>query len=128
VLEDEADDTWTSGNITKQGARLKQLQKFTGSEKAALVLLTEEAERYGVKPFTQQIGVKPGSVGDKTTEKKAQEKPAENLSLNPWSKHFRGDEQTREARIASILKVSGTKLAENLARAAGTSVLRPLRK
>lgn len=124
VLEDEAEKTWTSGNLTLQGRRLKQLEEFcNGSKAAALVMLTEEAERFGVKPFTTAVGVKPGSKDG------GEKKPAqENLSTNPWSKSYRGDEAARDAQIASILKMKGTKLAENLARAARTTVLRPLRK
>lgn len=129
VLEDEADDTWTSGNLTKQGQRLKQLEEFCGSKNAALVMLTEEAERYGVKPFTTQIGTKPGDA-DKSTERKA----SENLSNNPWSASFRGDEAARAARFASILTLEkqgelwGTKLGDANARSAGTTIGKPLRK
>jgi hypothetical protein len=121
VLADEAEDVWTSGNLTKQGERLKQLEHFCGSKVAALVMLTEEAERYGVKPFTTQIGVKSGDDKDK--------KPGDegNLTTNPWSKNFRGDETARAARIASIMK-QGTKLAHALAKSAGTTIGTPLRK
>jgi hypothetical protein len=120
VLADEADEVWTSGNLTLQGKRLQQLEKFAGSRAAALVLLNEEAARYGVKPFTTQVGTKPG-------EERKGHADQGNLTSNPWSKDFRGDEASREARIASIFK-QGTKLAAALARAAGTSIGRPLRK
>jgi hypothetical protein len=83
-------------------------------------MMNEEAERYGVKPGTTQKGTKPGE------ERKG---PADegNLTTNPWSRNFRGDETARAARIASICK-QGTKLAEALAKAAGTSIGRPLHK
>jgi hypothetical protein len=123
VLEDDADEVWTSGNLTLQGKRLKQLEEFSGSKAAALVLLTEEAERYGVKPFTTAKGVKPGDDANKGHDKK----PEGNLTTNPWSQNFRGDEATRTARIASICK-QGTKLADALAKAAGTTIGKPLRK
>jgi hypothetical protein len=123
LLEDEADEVWTSGNLTLQGKRLKQLEEFSGSKAAALVLLTEEAARYRVRPFTTEIGVKPGDNANKSSDKK----PDANLSTNPWSQKFRGDEETREARIASIIK-QGTKLADALAKAAGTTIGKPLRK
>ncbi len=112
VLEDEADAVWTSGNLTKQGERLRQLEKFCGSKAAALVMLNEEAERYGVKPFTTQIGTKPGASGEKKSGDEG------NATTNPWSKNFRGDEAARAARINSIIK-TGTKFADALARAAG---------
>lgn len=120
VLEDEAEAVWTSGSLTLQGQRLKQLENFAGSKAAALVLLREEAERYGVKPFTTEKGVRPGE------ERKGPADQA-NLSTNPWSKDFRGDEAARAAKIASICK-QGTKLADALAKAAGTTIGRPLRK
>jgi hypothetical protein len=121
VLVDDADETWTSGSITKQGARLRQLEKFCGSTAAALILLTEEAARYGLKPFTTQIGVKQGEGGDK---KKTDERDATN---NPWSASFRGDEAARAVRIDQICK-TGTKFAHDLAKAAKTTIGKPLRK
>jgi hypothetical protein len=127
ALEDEAEMTWLSGNLTLQGQRLEQLKKFCGSEKAALVLLHEEAERFGTKAFTTVPGVKPG---EKSTDKKSEE--AANLSTNPWSASFKGDEAARIARIESILKVKGKKkgtdLANDMAKAAGRTVGKPLRK
>src|ERR1700676_5263598 len=62
AVADAADETWTSGSLTKQGVRLKELEKSCGSKAAALVLLTEEAALYGVKPFTTEIGVKRGDT------------------------------------------------------------------
>ena len=120
--DDEADAAWLEGNLTRQGERLRKLETFCGSKAAGLVMLTEEAARYGVKPFTTEIGVKPGDK-DKSADKKAES----NLTTNPWSKNFRGDEAARSTRIASIIK-QGTHLANALAKAAGTTVGKPLRK
>jgi hypothetical protein len=120
VVEDEAEAVWTSGSLTLQGQHLNQLEKFAGSKAAALVLFKEEAERYGVKPFTTEKGVKP-------SEQRKGPADESNLSTNPWSKTFRGDDAARAARIASICK-QGTKLANALAKAAGTTIGRPLRK
>lgn len=120
--DDEADAAWLEGNMTRRSARLTQLEKFCGSKAAALVMLHEEAARYGVtKPFTQQIGVKPGT---KSAEEK---KPGENLSTNPWSASWRGDEEQRMEKITSIIK-TGSAMAIALSKAAGTVVSRPLRK
>jgi hypothetical protein len=123
ALADPADDTWTSGNLTLQGARLTHLEKYCGSKAAALVMLTEEAAQYGVRPFTTEKGVKKGD-GD---GKKPDAASAKDLSTNPWSANFKGDAAAREAKIKSILK-QGTCFAEGLARSAGTTVLRPLSK
>lgn len=120
VVEDEAAEVWTSGSLTLQGQRLKALEKFAGSKAAALVLLREEAERYGVRPFTTEKGVKPG-------EKRTEPTDQANLSTNPWSARFRGDEAARAAKIASIIR-TGTRFADALAKAAGTVVSKPLRK
>jgi hypothetical protein len=124
ILEDEAEKVWLSGNLTEQGRRFEQIKKFAnGSHAAALVLFEEEAERFGTKPGSTKPGVKPGDVGDGATEKKA---PA-NLSTNPWSREFRGDAAAREKQIASIIK-TGTRFANALAKAAGTTIGRPLTK
>lgn len=48
-------------------------------------------------------------------------------TLNPWSRAFSGSEQERNARIASVCKM-GTKLANDLAKAAGTVIHKPLRR
>lgn len=112
---------WTEPNMTARAARFKQLRDYHKSDKVATVAFTEEAALHGVtKPFSDQVGVRPG---DKSDDKKAEG----NLSTNPWSARFRGDEAARAAKIASIIK-QGTRLADALARAAGTTVGKPLRK
>jgi hypothetical protein len=122
--DEEIEKVWLSGNITLQGQRLVQLEKFCGSKAAALVMWKEEAERYNAKAGIPVAGTKPDD--DKSTGKERGDEG--NLTTNPWSKNYRGDDQAREKQIASILKMNGTKLAEKLAKAAGTGVLRPQRK
>jgi hypothetical protein len=124
VLEDEAEAAWTSGNMTKHGERWKQLRKFHGSDKLADVAFAEEAKDWSVKPYTTQIGTKPGEKSKAPTDQA-------NLSSNPWSDRWRGDETARAARIASVLKAGiGKKpedsLAGKLAKAAGTTIGKPL--
>jgi hypothetical protein len=119
--EDEAEKVWLSGNITLQGQRLVQLENFCGSKAAALVMWKEEATRFGATAGSPVPGIKPGEDGDK---KKAAEREAKN---NPWSADFRGDDDARAERIASIIK-TGTRFADQLAKAAGTVVSKPLRR
>jgi hypothetical protein len=117
--DEDAEKVWLSGNITLQGQRLVHFEKFCGSKAAALVMWKEEAERFHAKAGSPLPGTKPGEKSDK--------KPAEKLSQNPWSASFSGDETQRTAKIASVIK-TGTRFAEGLAKAAGTTVFRPLRK
>ncbi|WP_338830450.1 hypothetical protein [Bradyrhizobium sp. 27S5] len=113
---------WTKPNMTARAARFKQLRDYHKSDKLATAAFVEEAERHGVtKPFSDQVGMNPADVGDKT---KAAARDAIN---NPWSASFRGDETARAARIASVIK-TGTALANALVKAAGTTVSKPLRK
>ncbi|HLZ06267.1 MAG TPA: hypothetical protein VKR55_29460 [Bradyrhizobium sp.] len=128
VLEDEADEVWTSGNMTLRSKRFEQIKKFCGSDAAARVLFAEEAARYGVtQPFTTQIGTKPSDASSGRDDKSKDKKAEGDLTNNPWSKNFRGDEEARQSRIASIIR-TGTKFAEGMAKAAGTTIGRPLRK
>lgn len=117
--EDEAEKVWLSGNITLHGQRLVQLETFCGSKAAALVMWKEEAARFNAKPGLPIPGTMPGEDGDK---KKTTELEAKN---NPWSSSFRGDDAARAARIASIIQ-TGTRFADQLAKAAGTVVGKPL--
>lgn len=130
VLNDVADDVWTSGNLTRQGERLRELERFCGSKATALVAFNEEAARYGVKPGSTKPGTKPNTDGEKKPGDKTvpQSLNRDASTTNPWSDKFRGTEAERDAKIASILKVQGSKLSEALARAAGTTIGRPLRK
>ena len=112
ILEEPEDDLWTTGNITRRGARFKELKAFCGSDAAALVLLKEEAAAFGVtNPLSTQIGEK--------VDPKANKKPA-GSSSNPWdAKNWRGgDEDARQAKIQSIIRDS-TERARTLSKAAG---------
>jgi hypothetical protein len=124
TVVDAADDTWTSGDLTKQGKRWRELKAFLGSDAAADKAMAEEAAHYGVKPGTTQKGVKPGSVDD-TGKKSA---PSAGLSSNPWSDKFNGNEAARAAKMASIIR-SGTKFAASMAASAGKTITgAPLRR
>jgi hypothetical protein len=115
--EDPASDTWTSGSLTKIGARLKQLRAFTGSDAAAQVLLAEEAAHYvdpatgqPLKPFSTVQGVKP-------EDRAANEKG----TRNPYSPASRGNEERRMEKILALIK-SNAKLAASLAKSAGMRI------
>jgi hypothetical protein len=126
AIVDNANETWLSEdgaplNLTKQVQRFHELkEQFGGSEKAANVALAEEAALYGATVGSRKPGVAP--VG---ADKKAAA-PAAGLSTNPYSASFHGTEETRNARIADILRTRGTAFASALAKAAGTTVMRPL--
>lgn len=119
TLEDPTDDTWTSGNITKQGARLKQLRAFCGSDAAALVLLTEEAALYGVKPFTTEKGEKIG-----TKPKDAGSHGSHGGGSNPWGESYAKSHSQDEvyAERGRLMKVLGLKPCAAMAAAAGRTV------
>src|SRR5437868_806734 len=59
TVVDAGDDVWTSGSLTKQGKRWRELKAHLGSDAAADKALAEEAALYGVVPGSTQIGVKP---------------------------------------------------------------------
>jgi hypothetical protein len=110
---DTSGECWTSGNITMQGQRLKELTAFCGSEKAALVLLKEEAESYGVRPFTTEKSS--GKVDPKEKKKNGVRGDGRQ---NPWDKeHFQGSEEYRLERLESILKTSAKMASEMAANA-----------
>lgn len=68
-------------------------------------------------------GVRPGPPDAKTGKAPDTSSPS-----NPWSKNFAGDDTERAARIASIIKAMGSGGAAGMAKAAGTTVGRPLYK
>jgi hypothetical protein len=101
---------WLEGNLTLQGQRLRELERFTGSAKAGMVLLEEEAASYGVKVFTTEKSE--GKVDAKAgADKKTGGKDA---STNPWSEKFHGDAMA--ARIAVISRQGGPARAASLAK------------
>jgi hypothetical protein len=121
-VEDVLDEVWTSGNLTLQGNRHRTLAASLGDAKATAIM-KEEATLYRTKFGSKTPGVAPNSK----EAKEAVSKKPEGLSNNPWSKDFRGDDAERNTRIASIIK-TGTKFADAMAKAAGTTTGRPLRK
>lgn len=113
-------EIWTSPNMTARSARYKELLDYHKNPKLANIAFSEEAAEFGVsQPFSDQAGVNPADAGDKA---KAAERQQTN---NPWAKTFRGTPEDRWARIASICKTS-TKMANDLSRAAGTTLAKPL--
>jgi hypothetical protein len=70
--------------------------------------------------------LKPGTRPGPDIDANGKEKPAPGSSTNPWAKHFNGDDAARNAKIASIITTMGTKKAAEFARAAGTTIGRPL--
>jgi hypothetical protein len=115
VLVDAADDTWTSGNLTKQGARFRELKSFLGSDKAADKAMAEEAALYGAVPGSTKKGVKPGS--------EREEKPGSVSPNNPWSDKFHGTPQEALAEQTRLIRTLGTKGSASIAKAAGYSIL-----
>jgi hypothetical protein len=117
ILEDPIDDLWTTGNITRRGARLRQLREFCGSDAAALVLLKEEAARFGVtNPLSTQIGTTPG-------EKPKADGVKAVATSNPWSKAYveRNGIDAAYAERGRVQKTLGLKVANQWAAAAGLS-------
>jgi hypothetical protein len=123
-VEDVLDEVWTSGNLTLQGNRHRTLAASLGDAKATAIM-KEEATLYGTSFGSKTPGVAPNS---KEAKEAANKKPVENLSTNPWSASFSGTEEQRATRIAGVIKAGGTKFADQLARAAKTTVGKPLRK
>jgi hypothetical protein len=129
-IVDNANETWLSEdgaplNLTRQVERYNELKlQFGGNDKAATVALHEEAALYGATVGSRKPGVAP--VGKETSDKKAAPAAAAGLSTNPWSASFNGTEDQRNIRISEILKTRGTAFASALAKAAGTTAMRPL--
>jgi hypothetical protein len=65
--------------------------------------------------------------GTEKTEKTEEHKQVGGGPTNPWSVNFKGTDAERNVQIANICK-TGTKFAEGLAKAAGTTIGRPLRR
>jgi hypothetical protein len=87
---------------------------------------------YGQRAFDEEMKLT-GSTWSKknppAANSAAPEKPAGNLANNPYSNKYSGTPAQASERIAGIFKMpGGLKLAESLAKSAGTTVLRPLLK
>lgn len=99
---------WTEPNITARAARYKQLKDYHKSDKLATIAFTEEAERHGVtKPFTAQIGFKPGE------ERKSAEDRGSNNPFNPARKFTSPEMRLNE--ISKYIVRFGSKAASKSA-------------
>jgi hypothetical protein len=116
---DRAGAAWVGleGKPPTLKAQAERVQEI--GERAAHV----EAAQYGTKLGSLQIGAKPGTAPTGETNKG---RPAGGPN-NPWSKDFAGSEELRAEKIASIMK-QGTKFAADIAKAAGTTIGKPLRR
>jgi hypothetical protein len=129
-IVDNANETWLAPegellNIDLQVKRFKELKdQFGGNDKAANQALAEEAALYGCVVGSRCPGISP--LGKETSDKKSAAPAAAGLSTNPWSASFNGTEDQRNIRISEILKTRGTAFASALAKAAGTTAMRPL--
>lgn len=80
-------------------------------------------DQWGASDSNLNPGTRPGPADVKTGQ------PADKSSSgNPWSKNFAGDDTERAGRIASIIKAMGTAGAAGMAKAAGTTIGRPLHR
>lgn len=70
--------------------------------------------------------LRPGTRPGPNVDASGKEKSPPGSSTNPWAKNFSGDDDARNAKIASIIRGMGTKKAAEFARAAGTTIGRPL--
>lgn len=124
TVVDAADDTWTSGSLTKQGKRWRELKAHLGSDAAADEALAAEAAIYGVVPGSTKIGVKPGDIEKESGGKTGGPSPS-----NPWGDKSRFTPAEAEVEKARLLKTLGTKACTSMAAACGKTVLgAPLRK
>jgi hypothetical protein len=113
-LADPADDLWIGpANITRRGARYKELLAFAGSAAAALVLLKEEAAAFGITdPFSTQ-------AGEKVDPTAKADKPKGAGRNNPWSPEYVGDAEAEKSRL---IKTLGTRACSGMAAACGVSI------
>lgn len=117
-------ETWQAGNLSMQGELYNHfLEQCGGNRRAAQVMLEDSAIKHGTKAGSLSPGRAPG---EKTADDARDD--AKSLATNPWSDKFRGTEEQRQERIASICRTS-TKLANSLAAKAGVQLnFKPLRK
>jgi hypothetical protein len=118
IEPDQADEVWTTANMTLRSDRWAALRKYHGSDKVTDVAFREEAARYGVtNPFTTQVGTKPGGKASDG----GGDKPAS--ASNPWSEAYlkRHGPQATVAEQTRFIKM-GIDHAKGIAKAAGVSV------
>ena len=116
TVVDKADDTWTSGDLTKQGKRWKELRDFLGNDAATNAACSAEAALYGAKMGSTVKGFKPGTKPDDG-------EPTAGPS-NPWSDAYEkrmGIEEARETR-GRLMKTRGLPACTAMAKAAGKTV------
>ena len=112
-----SDDTWTSGNLTKQAARWKEIFAVLGDKAATDRAMAEEAARYGTKVGSTVPGVVPGTK-PATSEKS-------DTRDNPYK--MRLDDPRRQQRIEEFVAKSPAYLVRGLAKAANCEISgRPL--
>jgi hypothetical protein len=96
----------------------------TDGTEAALFSLKAQGEHVkangeaATRELLAKHGLKLGQVKSPATDDDTTIKGA----ANPFSKAYRGPPDEREARIASIIKSGGTRLAASLAKSAGVSI------
>ena len=122
AVVDDADATFL-GDGTKR--TLKAAGEFIAKYGQAVYDATRS--QYGcsdrdIVPGGLRAGTKPGATHDDDGGKKP---PPAGSTSNPWASNFHGTTEERHAKIESIMK-QGTKGATEMAKAAGTTVLRPL--
>jgi hypothetical protein len=105
AIIDPEDDTWLSGNLTKQGERLKTLEAVL-PKKAALEALHAEATLYS----TQVGSLKPGVKPDPDRKPGVVDTTDSNSPFNP-ARRFES-EQTRHNEIEKGIKRFGVKWAQ----------------
>jgi hypothetical protein len=107
VQIDQADDTWTSGSLTKQGDRFKVLRAALGSDKLATAAMDAEAAQYGTTRGTTKPGVKPDPDGKKPV---ADSNSDSQSPFNPRKTYT--SQEARENEIIKFIRRFGTPTAQ----------------
>ena len=122
---DPNETTWSSGNITLQAARLKQIRATTNTDAEALAQLTEEAAEWGVKPFSTVKGEKLDPKAPRANDRK----PVS--ASNPWGAIFVKANGIDAAYLERerLMKTLGLTKCAGFAAAAGLTITgAPLKK
>jgi len=121
-IADGAKETWLSENgaplnITRQGQRLVEL----GGDRDAFA---REAAFYGATVGSTKPGIDPDDPEAKRAAKSEGQSQTSG-ARNPWSASFIGSDADRITKLTQIMKQGGS-FARDLAKAAGTSITKPL--
>lgn len=123
------DDTWTSGSVTKQGARYSAIRSVFGKgpegDKLAKIAFEAEAALYGTRPGSTVPGIAPGTkppektgaggVGPRLADV---QQPAD----NPWNREaWRSTEKARQEKMQFWLS-HNTAQARKLSHDAGCTL------